>query len=228
MNRCLLFGAWLALTAVSNAALSQGQRTLELRVIDSVTGAPVEHADVRVIKTVKDDGGWGTHVATDAAGRVTVRVPAHEHLFMVVHRLGFASTALQVAQADSDDVMFVALAPAALRLPASITMAASAIRQLTAAGFYQRQRANAGIFLDSAAIAAVKPLDLLAVLRPYLKNRCAVAYVDGFLMYDIRDVDVRQVVGMEYYASNAQAPPEFPNPVDSEHRCATFLIWQRK
>ena len=99
---------------------------------------------------------------------------------------------------------------------------------LNVAGFYDRQRTVAGTFLDSAAIAARKPLDLLAILGPYLKNNCAVAYVDGLPLVDVRDVDVRKVIGIEYYASNAQAPAEFRNPSDSEHRCATFVIWQRR
>ena len=52
-------------------------------------------------------------------------------------------------------------------------------------------------------------------------------YVDGLPMIALRDVDVRQVIGIEVYASNLQAPSEFPNPLVSEHRCRITLVWSR-
>ena len=44
-------------------------------------------------------------------------------------------------------------------------------------------------------------------------------------LVDSRDIDIKRVVGLEYYASNLEAPAEFRNSMDSEHRRATVLIW---
>jgi hypothetical protein len=44
---------------------------------------------------------------------------------------------------------------------------------------------------------------------------------------DVRDVDIRRVVGMEVYPSNLEAPPQYPNSMDSEHRCGTIVVWRR-
>lgn len=55
--------------------------------------------------------------------------------------------------------------------------------------------------------------------RPHVRDVAPLLY--------LRDVDVRQVIGIEVYASNVQAPPQFPNLMDSEHRCNTILIWRR-
>lgn len=204
----------------------QAERKVELHVIDSVTGAPVEHAEVRVIKTVKDTAGWGTRLITDVGGRTVVHAPTNEQLLMTVRRLGFTASAVFVPPSDSDDVMFVALAPRAATLPATVTRADKSNRQLTEAGFYERRRINAGTFLDSAAVADRKPLDLMAVIRPYVKA-CSMIYVDGLPLLSLLDVDVRKVIGIEIYASNVESPPEFKNPLDSEHRCNTIVVWQR-
>ncbi|HKN69095.1 MAG TPA: hypothetical protein VJW73_22595 [Gemmatimonadaceae bacterium] len=216
----------LAIALVAPSAWAQGERRLDLHVIDSVSGAPVGRADVRVIKTLKDSAGWMIHQTTDSSGRAIIVAPPHEQLLMMVRRLGFESGFFPIAASDSDDVLVVALAPAIVKLAPVVTTAAPSIRQLTTVGFYERRRARPGTFLDSAAIADRKPLDLLAVIQPYLKG-CTMIYVDGLPLLDLRNVDVRQVIGIEVYASNVQAPPQFPNPFDSEHRCNTILIWSR-
>lgn len=72
----------------------------------------------------------------------------------------------------------------------------------------------------------LKPLDLMAVIRQYVTG-CTVIYVDRAMLYDLRDVDVRLVVGIEVCHNNSEAPPEFHNPIDSEHRCGTIVVWRR-
>ena len=217
-----------ALLGISAVACAQRTRSLRLHVIDSLSGAPVENADVRIIKTIKDTAGWMIRRGTDTSGRALIAVPSNEHLLMLVRRLGYASSLLQVAAASNDDDFYVALAPTALALGTTVTTATPLSRRLTQTGFYERQRIKPGIFLDSAAIAARKPLDIIAVVRPYIKNACTVAYLDGLPLVDTRDIDVKRVVGIEFYASNLEAPAQFRNPMDSEHRCATVLIWRQE
>lgn len=212
---------------VPGAACQTAARRLELHVIDSLSGAPVENAEIRVIKTIKDTAGWMIRRSTDTTGRALVTVPDNERLLMLVRRLGYSSSLVQVAAADDDDAFFVALAPTALALGTTVTTATALSRRLTETGFYERQRIKPGIFLDSAAIAARKPLDIVALVQPYMRNACTVAYLDGIQLLDIRDIDIRRVVGVEFYASNLEAPAEFRNPMDSEHRCATVLIWRQ-
>jgi len=218
---------FLVLTLLAGGAQGQTERHLELHVIDSLSGAPVENAEIRVIKTVKDTAGWMIRRSTDSTGRALLAVPGNEHLLMLVRRLGYSSSLVQITAADGDDNVFVALAPTALALGTTVTTATPLSRRLTQTGFYERQRTRAGTFLDSAAIAARKPLDIIAVVGPYIKNACTMAYLDGLPLVDVRDIDVRRVVGVEYYPSNLEAPAQFPNQLDSEHRCATILIWRQ-
>ena len=221
-----LAGVGLTLASFAVAAGAQSERRLELHVIDSLSGAPIERADVRLLRTVKGESGWMIRGTTDSTGRAVIVVPADEQLLMTVRRLGFASSFVAVQPSDSDDVLVLALAPAVATLAPVVTTAERSSRLLNEVGFYERRRVRPGTFLDSAALANKKPLDLLSVIRPYLKG-CTMIYVDGLPMIALRDVDVRQVIGIEVYASNLQAPAEFPNPLDSEHRCNTILIWRR-
>ena len=217
---------FLAIVLLVRCADAQAERRLDLHVIDSVSGAPVARAEVRVLKTVKDTAGWMLRQTTDSTGRAIILAPPHEQLLMMVRRLGFESAFVPVSPSDSDDVLVLALAPAAVKLAPIVTSAMPTSRVLGQVGFYERQRVRPGVFLDSAAIAYRKPLDLLSVIRQYLKG-CTMIYVDGQPLLYLRDVDIRQVIGVEVYASNLQAPPQFPNPMDSEHRCNTIVIWRR-
>lgn len=215
-----------AIALVARSGSAQAERRLDVHVIDSVSGAPVGRAEIRVLKTVKDTAGWMLRQTTDSTGRAIVVAPPGEQLLMMVRRLGFESSFFPVGASDSDDVLVVALAPAVVKLAPMVTSAAPSSRELGQVGFYERQRERPGVFLDSAAIAYQKPLDFLAMIRQYVKA-CTMIYLDGLPLLDLRDVDIRQVIGIEVYASNVQAPPQFPNPNDSERRCNTILVWRR-
>lgn len=62
--RRLVLCAALALS--SRGAAGQAARKLELHVIDSVSGAPVGHAEVRVLRTLKDTAGWMIRQTADS------------------------------------------------------------------------------------------------------------------------------------------------------------------
>lgn len=217
----------LVIALVARTAHAQAERRLEFHVIDSISGAPVGRAEVRVLKTVRDTSGWMLRQTTDSTGRAIVVAPQNEQLLMMVRRLGYESSFFPVIASDSDDVLVVALARAVVKLAPMVTTATPSSRQLTEVGFYERRRVRPGTFLDSAAIADRKPLDLMAVIQQYVKG-CTMIYVDGLPLLYLRDVDIRQVIGIEVYASNAEAPPQFPNHIDSEHRCNTIVIWRRR
>ena len=79
--------------------------------------------------------------------------------------------------------------------------------------------------LDSAAIAKRNPADLYSLLKPYLHD-CTIIYVDGVLL-PIPNLRIEDVLAVEIYRSNNQAPPQFANPMESLNRCGTIVIWRR-
>ena len=214
-----------ALAVVAHVAHGQAMGRLQLRVIDSVTGAPVSGAEVRMAAT-KDTAEWTARVVTDSAGRASVPAVAGEHVLLSARRLGFVASVVRIGPAQKDDSLVVALAPSGLSLAPSVTRAMAANRRLALTGFYERRRIGIGTFLDSAAIANRQPLDLLSLLRPYLKG-CTMIYIDGLRMLGLRDVDVMNVTGIEIYAGNVEAPPQFQNPLEGQKRCGSVVIWRR-
>jgi hypothetical protein len=97
---------------------------------------------------------------------------------------------------------------------------------LEVTGFYERRHIGPGTFLDSAAIAKQKPWDLLSLLRPYLRG-CTMIFVDGMRLVALRDVKIEDVLAIEIYKSNEQAPPQFANPIESLNRCGSIVVWRR-
>ena len=163
---------------------------------------------------------------TGSTGRVDVAVPVDAHTLIVIRRLGYAARAIRVHAARNADTLEIALVPMAAKLGASITSASPTIQQLAVAGFYERRRIGIGTFLDSAVIAERSPLDLFSLLRPYLKG-CTMIFIDGLRMLGLRDVDVREVIGIEIFRSNTEAPERFHNPAESAQRCGSIVIWRR-
>ena len=70
------------------------------------------------------------------------------------------------------------------------------------------------------------PYDLLSLLRPYLHG-CTMIFVDGMRLLALRDLKVQNVLAIEIYNSNLQAPPQFANPIESMSRCGSIVIWRR-
>ena len=53
-------------------------------------------------------------------------------------------------------------------------------------------------------------------------------FVDGIRMLPLSAVDPATVVGVEVYASNLEAPPEFHNPIEGATRCGSIVVWRTK
>lgn len=212
------------LVVVGRAVAAQETRALTVRVIDSVSHAAVPGAEVRV--RARRDSTVRRSARTDSAGRALVYAAVDEQMLIIVRRLGFATRTMHMPVRQDLDSVVVALVPTAVTLDPSVTHAAAAVRQLALAGFYERRQRGFGTFLDSAAVADRQPFDLLSVLKPYLKG-CTMIYVDGLRMLGLRDVDVREVIGIEIYRSNTEAPEEFRNPAESAQRCGSIVIWRR-
>ena len=103
---------------------------------------------------------------TDSTGHADIIDGSREQLLITVKHIGFQPVEIHVSGTDDADTFVIALAPAAVVLAPTITVASAIAKQLETVGFYDRKRIRAGTFLDSAAIAAAKPLDLLSVLGP--------------------------------------------------------------
>lgn len=214
------------LTADGQAAVAQGSRHLELVVVDSATGAPVRLADVSATTVGGGPASVRVRIATDSIGHAALTTLADANLLINVHHLGYAPAELRVEAAAGDDTLVVALAPAAAVLNATVTRATAISRQLLRAGFYERRRVGFGAFLDSATLAERKPPSLVSLLRPYLKG-CTMIFVDGMRLLGLRDVDISEVVGVEIYHSNTEAPAQFHNPLESQTHCGSIVVWRR-
>jgi hypothetical protein len=203
-------------------AAAQTRHRIEIVAIDSASGAPVGLARVSVT------AGHETamQVNTDTAGRAMLDIMDGEQLLITVRRLGFAAYELRVPEVHHDDTVVVAMAPASIVLAPTITRAAPMMRQLQAVGFYERRRSQFGTFLDSAAIADKRPIDIVSLLRPYLKP-CTMIYVDGMRLVALKDVEIGTVTAVEIYGNNTNAPPQFANPYEGLTHCGSIVIWRK-
>jgi len=195
-------------------------------VVDSVTGSSVGHAEVLIERTADGATRFSSQLTADSVGRFVLSTPVDERLLITVRRLGFSPSELRIAPSDRDDAFMIALAPAATVLAPTVTTAEPRTHRLDVVGFYERKRERPGTFLDSAAIAKQKPWDMMSVLRPYLRG-CTMIFVDGIRLLSLRDVKVEDVIAIEIYRSNEQAPPQFANPIESLNRCGSIVVWRR-
>ena len=195
-------------------------------MVDSVTGSSVGHAEVLIERTADGATRFSSQLTADSVGRFVLSTPVDERLLITVRRLGFSPSELRIAPSDRDDAFMIALAPAATVLAPTVTTAEPRTHRLDVVGFYERKRERPGTFLDSAAIAKQKPWDMMSVLRPYLRG-CTMIFVDGIRLLSLRDVKVEDVIAIEIYRSNEQAPPQFANPIESLNRCGSIVVWRR-
>lgn len=212
--------------ATTTAARAQARHRVDIVAIDSVNGAPVGLADVRVSGDVAGVRQPSVRLTTDTAGHATVDLVHGERLLIAVRRLGYEPRELRVPELRHDDTVVIAMVATSATLAPTITRATPTAKQLQVVGFYDRQRVGFGTFLDSSAIVDKKPLDLLSLLRPYLEG-CTMIYVDGMRLLGLRDVDVQTVTGIEIYRSNTEAPPQFANPYEGMSHCGSIVVWRR-
>ena len=213
----------LALT--TSPAAAQATYRLAFTVIDSVSGACVPLASVEVALPA-GAAVASSRLTTDSAGQFVIRAADGEQLLITVRRLGFLPAAVRISPSQRDSSFVIALAPSVAVLAPTITQAQATERRLAVKGFYERRHVGPGIFFDSAQIDQKKPYDLLSLLRPYL-HRCTMIFVDGVRMLGLRDVKVEDVLAIEIYGSNLQAPPQFANPIESTSRCGSIVVWRR-
>jgi hypothetical protein len=214
------------LTLVARGAAAQHSRRLEFFVVASTTGTTVGGAEVLIERTVGALTRSSSRLTADSAGRFALSAPPDERLLITVRRLGFLPSELTIAPSARDDVFMIALAPAATMLAPTVTTAEARAHRLDVVGFYERKRERPGAFLDSAAIAKQKAWDMMSLLRPYLRG-CTTIFVDGIRLLSLRDVKVEDVLAIEIYRSNEQAPPQFANPIESMGRCGSIVVWRR-
>jgi len=223
-RRAAVLCCCLALSA--RAASAQRIRRLEVVVIDSMSGAPIELADVQIVPKSHGRARPPAHVTTDSVGRFVFSAFSNEQLLISVRRLGFVPAEIATPPAENDDVMVIAMVPSPPVLAPTVTTAEPTTHRLEVTGFYERRHIGPGTFLDSAAIAKQKPWDLLSLLRPYLRG-CTMIFVDGMRLVALRDVKIEDVLAIEIYKSNEQAPPQFANPIESLSRCGSIVVWRR-
>ena len=229
MTRSFVCGAvivlWGSFGIPTRVARAQTLRKREFAVIDSITGVAIPLTEVRV-ETGPAGGGLPTRLTTDSAGHVIVATVDRDQLLVSVRRIGFAPATLHLVPTELDTSFVIALSPTAAVLAPTVTQVDRTTHQLEVVGFYERRHVGPGTFLDSAAIADKKPYDMMSILRPYLHG-CTMIYIDGMRLLALRDVKVQDVVAIEIYKSNLQAPPQFANPIESMSRCGSIVIWRR-
>ena len=225
--------AWLvgaALAQIVAATTMRAQRPTDVRgiVIDSVTGEPVARAHIDIFEQPRS----GPRVSkgetlTDGAGRFRIDVAGLPSAVLEVRQIGFAPRTVILDDTRLRDTLIIALARTATTLGGVRVVETSGATQhrLEVSGFVDRRKFGIGKFLDSTRIERSNATSLVSLLRPYLKG-CTMIYVDG-LPGRLGDVKVSEVVGIEIYASNVEAPPFFHNPIESTGRCGSIVVWRR-
>jgi hypothetical protein len=109
------------------------------------------------------------------------------------------------------------------QLPGVVTTANRSwrARVIEQSGFLDRQRAGFGHFIDQREIDRLRPNSVYSLLAPYLQG-CTMMYLNGMRARVPRELGVDEVVGIEIYRRNLQAPPQFWNP---NPNCGSIVIW---
>lgn len=109
------------------------------------------------------------------------------------------------------------------RLAPVVTTASTSYRArlLEVSGFRERQRIGFGHFIDAREIERLQPISVYSLLRPYLRG-CTMMYVNGGRAAVPQGLMVSELVGVEIYRRNLQAPPQFQNPYSD---CGSIALW---
>ena len=237
----------LGLVAGAGGALApcmaQGARaTLSGRITDSA-GAAIVGAEVRLAAS-------SARVLSDASGAYRLRdVPLGRSL-LVVRRLGFRPTAIDVdAPQPGVTQVDVRLVFVALRLASVEVRERRQVYDARLAGFNQRAaKRRSGYFVTRERIERAHSNRLVDVLREVPSVRigttrgmtrtvrlrgsgCApLVFVDGFPAsageFDLDMIDLATVEGVEIYASATSVPADLMGPRSLE-RCGVIAIWSR-
>lgn len=224
--------AWLVAAALAQflaARTTSAQRPADVRgiVVDSVSGEPIARAHVDLVEQRRSGPRIvKAETLTDAAGRFRIEVAALPSAVLEVRQIGFSPRDIILDDARLQDTLIIVLArtPISLGEVRVVGKAGRTQRRLEVAGFVDRRKVGIGKFLDSTKIARSNATNLVSLLRPYLKG-CTMIFVDG-LPGRLSDVEIAQVIGIEIYASNTEAPPHFWNKMESAGRCGSIAVWR--
>jgi hypothetical protein len=213
-----------SLLLASSSLRAQSTATvLHGRVVSRRGDAPLVAATLRAVPV--SDTTAVTEGSTDGSSRFELRVVNAAEWIVTVHRIGFAPAQLRVDSAHATRDITIRLEPITRLEAMQIASLSAATVQLARRGFFERQRETAGSFVDSLTIARKKPTSLVSFLRPYLKG-CTMIFIDGE-PGPLQDVEPSEVMAIEIYRSNLQAPPRFHNPLErGPVRCGSIVVWR--
>lgn len=238
--------AVLLLCLAARAGAQGGRATLEVRVLDDSTGAPVPNAEVAVdsLRVLR----------TDSAGRLRYYGLAPGERSLKVSRLGYRPQRLVVRLAAAREMAVeVALSPAPLLLPEVRFVLKEMEGRLREVRFYERRRRGGGVWWGWREIRSVAPggdvetlLSRLPGFRvrpgagdstwsvvshrgPGLPDACAAR-----VLLDGQPVDGRRLsglsaehlAGVEAYAGPATTPAELAGLAPGA-RCGVVALWSR-
>jgi len=242
VKRLVPRAAALLLTLVSPVLAAQGRSGVITGTVKDQSGTLLPNVEVVVPKT-------GATVHTDSLGRFVLSRLSPGMFDVSLRRLSYSPMMinLEVTEGDTTDVE-VTLNAAAEILPTVVVKGKEEHkRQLD--GFEQRRKLGVGHFITRAQIESRNPLLLSEMvrgtpgaqlvptndvigrvtLRFSRRKDCPPAYfVDGqyLINYNIDDMPVRDVEGVELYAGYAGVPLEFAKQMGVQ-ACGAVVIWTR-
>lgn len=219
--------------AASTPAVLHAQHATVLGiVVDSTSssgGEPLVGADVQLTHT--DSSGVALDAVmhrlwqrVDSSGTFAFRDLEPGVYRVDVRAIGYAPfqgfMVLARGQELHPRVSLLKLVP---RLAPVVTTASASYRArlLEVSGFRDRRRVGFGHFIDSREIGRLQPPSVYSLLRPYLRG-CTMMYVNGARAAVPQGLMVSELVGVEIYRRNLEAPPQFQNPYGD---CGSIALW---
>jgi Carboxypeptidase regulatory-like domain len=233
--------AALLMTLVSSAVAAQPRTGVITGSVKDQSGTLLSNVEVVLPKT-------GATVHTDSLGRFVLSRLSPGMFDVSLRRLSYSPMMinLEVTEGDTTDVE-VTLNSAAEILP-TVVVKGKEERKRQLDGFEHRRKIGLGHFITRAQIESRNPLVLSEMvrgtpgaqltptnimgrmtLRFSRRADCPPAYfVDGqyLINYNIDDMPVRDVEGVELYAGFAGLPQEFAKQMGIQ-ACGAVIIWTR-
>jgi len=239
----------LCLTAAASlftAAAARGQvvPSKVAGVVRDAGGNPVSSAEVRV-------DGAPERAVTDGQGLFVVRV-ASADVRLIVRRLGFKPTAIDVSVAKGEDTRVdVQLESTPQQLTPVTVSARPEPYEQRLAGYYDRAAKKAGHFVGPERLDHLTSHRFTDILREVPGVRIVTVagrgasqrtirlrgaqcppfvFVDGFPAgageFELDMVDPSTIEGVEIYSGIATVPAQFVAP-RGEERCGVIALWSR-